>query len=114
MLAGKIDQAREAADEAGHLAERLHYPVGHAAATEALGATATDPAEGARMLDEAKEAWGRLGRPAEQARCDLLKGHLLRTSNPDGARVALDAAAAAFEELQVPHLVHQARELTPA
>jgi hypothetical protein len=114
MLAGKMEQAREAADEAGHLAERLHYPVGHAAATEALGATATEPAEGARMLDEAKEAWGRLGRPAEQARCDLLKGQVLRSSDPDGARAALDEAAAAFEQLGVPHLAGQARELIPA
>ena len=31
-IAGKDEQGREAAEEAGHLAERLHYPVGQAAA----------------------------------------------------------------------------------
>ena len=34
-LAGRDAQAREAAEEAVRLAERLHYPIGRAAALEA-------------------------------------------------------------------------------
>jgi tetratricopeptide (TPR) repeat protein len=114
ILAGKVDQAREAAEEAGHLAERLHYPVGHAAATEARGAAAEESDDGAQLLVEAEEAWTRLGRPLEAARCDLLRGHVLRTDSPDESRRALEQAAEEFTELGVPHLADQARELTPA
>ena len=45
-IAGKVEQGRETAEEAGHLAERLHYPVGDAAALEARAATAERPAAG--------------------------------------------------------------------
>ena len=38
-LGGRVEQAREAAEGAGHLAERLHYPVGTAAAGGGGGAT---------------------------------------------------------------------------
>ena len=51
----------------GDLAERLHYPVGQAAALKARGTTAEDPDEGLRMLREARELWEGLGRPLDAA-----------------------------------------------
>ena len=36
VIAGKREQGRETAEEAGHLADRLHYPVGSAAALMAM------------------------------------------------------------------------------
>ena len=45
-MAGKGEQGRETAEEAGHLAERLHYPVGQAAALMAMGTTAERPGRG--------------------------------------------------------------------
>jgi class 3 adenylate cyclase len=110
----RTDAAREAAAEASELAERLHYPIGRAAALEAQGATATDPAEGARLLAEARSAWSALERPLEAARCDLLAGQLLLEAEPDRGRDLLDAAASEIEQLGVPHLASQARELATA
>jgi len=103
-LAGKTDAAREAAQEAWNLAERLRYPAGQAAALEAKGLTSEDAEEGVRMLDEAAALWEGYGRPLEQARCTLLKAHLLATADADGARRALDAARADFAALDIPHL----------
>ena len=76
-LAGKLDQGRETAEEAGYLAERLHYPVGQAAALQARGTTSADPQEGASMLREAREMWHGLDRPLDAAACDLLIGTVL-------------------------------------
>src|SRR5204863_2148888 len=71
-LAGRTEDAAQAAAEAAALAERLHYPVGEAAALEARGATADDPAEAAALLASARARWLEIGRPLEAARCDLL------------------------------------------
>ena len=113
-LAGKREQGGETAEEAGYLAERLHYPVGHAAALEARGATSADPQDGARMLGEAREAWLQLSRPLDAAGCDLLKGLLLRDTDPTGAAEALEAAVEASEQLGVPHMSERARALDRA
>ncbi len=110
-LGGRLDQARDAAEEAQHLAERLHYPVGDASTAEARGATEGDPVAGAAALAEAGETWRGLGRPLDAARCDLLRGTRLREADDPGADEALDAAASAFRELGVPHLAERAREL---
>ena len=110
-LGGRGDAAREAAEEAGRLAERLHYPVGQAFTTEARGATDPDAAAGADALAEAREAWSELGRPLDAARCELLRGGRLRDSDGDAASEALDSAAASFEDLGVAHLAERAREL---
>jgi adenylate cyclase len=107
----RLDAAREAAEEANRLAERLHYPVGQAFTTEARGATHPDPAAGAAALAEARDAWSELGRPLDAARCELLRGDRLRESDEEAARESLDAAAAAFGELGVTHLAERAREL---
>ena len=88
-LAGRPDAAREAADEAERLADRLRYPVGKAASLEARGAVAADPDESSAALAEAREAWQALGRPLDAARCEYLRGRLLRDSAPEEAREAL-------------------------
>jgi len=111
-LAGRAEQARESASEASELAERLHYPIGRAAALEAQGATAEDPDEAARLLEEAETAWEDLDRPLEAARCRLLAGQILVRKDPDRSRVLLESAARASERLGVPHLSERARALT--
>ena len=109
--AGRHDAARQHAEEASELAERLPYPIGHAAAREALGATASDPPEGARLLGEAERAWAKLDRPLEAARCRLLAGQVLADVDPAGSRELLTTAADATERLGVPHLTDRARAL---
>jgi class 3 adenylate cyclase/tetratricopeptide (TPR) repeat protein len=114
VLAGRFDAAREAADEAGRLADRLRYPVGKAASLEAQGAVAGDPAESSSALTEAREAWLSLGRPLDGARCAYLRGRLLRESDPAQSREALETAATEAERYGVNHLAELARELMPA
>jgi hypothetical protein len=110
-LAGRTTQARESASEATELAGRLPYPIGRAAALEAQGATAADPEEGARLLEEAETAWEGLDRPLEAARCRLLAGRILSDSDPEHSRQLLESAAEASERLGVRHLSEQARAL---
>jgi class 3 adenylate cyclase/tetratricopeptide (TPR) repeat protein len=110
-LAGRSEQAGESASEAAELADRLHYPIGRAAALEAQGATAEEPNEAGRLLEEAETAWEDLDRPLEAARCRLLAGQMLVGSDPDRSRVLLESAAQASERLGVPHLSARAREL---
>ena len=113
-VAGRLDAAREAADEAERLADRLRYPVGKAASLEARGAVAEDAAAASAALLEAEAAWQELGRPLDAARCEYLRGRLLRDADPEEARRALEAAAAAAEEYGVGHLASLARDLIPA
>jgi class 3 adenylate cyclase/tetratricopeptide (TPR) repeat protein len=113
-LAGRIDAAREAADEAGRLADRLRYPVGKAASLEAHGAVTDDPAEASAALGEARAAWEALGRPLDAARCDYLRGRILRDSDPAVAREALESAAEGAERHGVHHLAELARGYMPA
>jgi adenylate cyclase len=113
-LAGRGDAAREAADEAERLADRLRYPVGKAASLEARGAVAEDPSASSAALGEARAAWQELGRPLDAARCEYLRGRLLRESNPDEARQALERAAQEADHYGVHHLAELARDLMPA
>ena len=110
-IGGKATAAREAAEEAGHLAERLHYPVGQAAALEALASSDEDVEECRRQMQEARELWEGLGRPLDAAICDLLLGHLLAHADEPDANDLLDQAAAEFERLGVDHLARWARAL---
>jgi tetratricopeptide (TPR) repeat protein len=110
-LAGRAEQAREAAEEATELADRLHYPVGHAASLEARGATTEDAGEALRLLTEAQRAWTDLRRPLEAARCDLVAAHVLRDRDPEAAEQARRRAAADYDALGVVHLAKMAREL---
>jgi predicted ATPase/class 3 adenylate cyclase len=109
-LAGRDAPAREAADEAVTLSERLHYPTGRASALEADGATAPG-GEGAERLREARETWTVLGRPLDAARCSMLLGRALRASEPAAAEAALDAARDEWEHLGVHHQAQRVREL---
>src|SRR3954452_24286704 len=111
---GRTAQARESADEAGRLAERLSYPVGEATALDALGATAIDPVEGSELLAKAKDIWLELGRPLDAARCDLLAGVRLTETDPDGSRRLLEESASVFERLGVPHMAERARAVRVA
>ena len=109
--AEKMEAAVEAAKEATDLADRLHYPLGSAAALEAKGATTADPEEGARALVEARDAWRELGRPLDAARTELIRGQVLQDTDSDAAAEALDAAASEFERLGVAHLSERAKSL---
>jgi hypothetical protein len=88
--------------------------VGKAASREAHGAAAADPSESSAALAEAREAWRALGRPLDAARCEYLRGRLLRDADPSEAREALETAAAEAERYGVRHLAELARELMPA
>lgn len=110
-LAGRDENAREAASEAMELAARLHYPVGKAAACEAAGFTAGSAQDGAKLLREARAIWGELGRPLEAARCDLLSGRVLLRYDREAALVALEASARTYEDSGVPRLATLARSL---
>ncbi len=110
-ISGKGEQAREAAEEAGHLAERLHYPVGAAASLEALATTISDTEVCRAKMQEARDLWQGLGRPLDVAICDLLLGHLLAHAEAPDANELLDKAAAEFERLGVDHLARWARAL---
>ncbi|MEX0993348.1 MAG: adenylate/guanylate cyclase domain-containing protein [Solirubrobacterales bacterium] len=109
-LGDKLEQGREAADEASRLSGRLHYPVGHAAALEALAATAADPEEGRQRMGEARALWEKLGRPLDVAICDLLLAHVLKDSDGQAAHEALALAGTEFEALGVAHLAQIAQQ----
>ncbi len=110
VIAGKQEQGRETAEEAGHLADRLHYPVGSAAALMAMGTTECDPVEATRMMAEARELWEGIGRPLDAAIADLLLGHVLHEAGrQEEGRAVLDRAVADFERLGVAHLAEYAR-----
>ncbi len=113
-LGERWDAAQESAAEAEGLAERLHYPIGKAAALEARGASDADPTTGARLLVEAEDAWTLLERPLEAARCRLLAGFRLRDSDPERAAELLASSAEECERLGVEHLAERARALVPA
>jgi hypothetical protein len=109
-LAGRTEAAAEAAERATSLAERVHEPVGQACALEAQGIVA-EPAEAVQALGQAREAWERLGRRLDVARCDMLLGRRLLEQDPDAAAEVLARAAAAYDELGVSHLAERSREL---
>jgi hypothetical protein len=113
-LSHRPDAAREAAREAAELAERLHYPIGRAAALEARGLSTEDPVEGVSLLEEGEATWRELGRPLEAARCRLMAGQRLVSADPARARELLEEAALESERLGVPHLAARARALVPA
>jgi class 3 adenylate cyclase/tetratricopeptide (TPR) repeat protein len=110
-LAHRSEAAKEAAAMASQMAERLHYPVGRAAALEARGVAEDDPVAGAGLLAEAEEAWRALDRPLEATRAHLLAGQLLLGHEDERARELLEEAAAQSEELGVPHLAEKARTI---
>jgi class 3 adenylate cyclase/tetratricopeptide (TPR) repeat protein len=109
-LAERNEAASEAAREASELAERLHYPIGRAAALEAEGVCAED----ADMLLEAAGEWTELERPLEAARARLMAGQVRSAADPERGRELLVSAADEIERLGVMHLSQRARELAGA
>ncbi len=109
-IAGTPEQASEAAKQAAEIAERVHYPVGQAAALEATGVVGALP-RALEDLREARAAWQRLQRPLEAARCELLLGQRLLEYDRAGGAASLEQAAGEYEELGVAHLAARAREL---
>ena len=110
-LAQRREAAAEAAQEAAELADRLHYPIGRAAALEARGVCALDPSEGVELLHEAGRAWAELDRPLEAARSQLLAGQTMVRVDPTEGRRLLGEAADEIERLGVRHLSERARAL---
>ncbi|MGI8460254.1 MAG: ATP-binding protein [Solirubrobacterales bacterium] len=110
-LAGRVDAAREAAEETRRLSERLQYPAGNAAALEAGGATAERADEGAALLGEASKAWAELGRPVDATRCDIQRGRKLLDVDPAEASRTLESAAESAERLGINHFAERARAL---
>ena len=110
-LAHRPQAAREAAAMASQMAERLHYPVGRAAALEARGVSDEDPAAGAGLLAEAEEAWRALDRPMEATRARLLAGQVLLGHDDERARELLEQAAEQSDALGVAHLAERARAM---
>ena len=92
-LAHRRQAAAEAAAMASQMAERLHYPIGRAAALEARGVSDEDPTAGAALLAEAEQAWRELDRPLEATRARLLAGQVLLGHDDERARELLDEAA---------------------
>jgi hypothetical protein len=88
----------------------VHYPVGEAAALEASGAVGELPAA-LDDLQRARQAWQRLERPLEAARCELLLGQRGLEHDRSAALAALDRSALEYDELGVAHLAARAREL---
>ena len=113
-LAHRPQAAREAAALTAQLSERLHYPVGQAAALEARGVASEDRTEGARLLAEAEEAWRALDRPLEATRARLLAGQLLLGEDDERAQELLESAAERSDALGVPHLAEKARSVASA
>ena len=109
-LAGRPEEAEKAAREAVALSERARYPVGEAAAIEAIGIVGPLPGAPAE-LKRAREAWQGLRRPLEAARCELLLGQRLLEDDREGAVAALERAAEEYDQLGVAHLAARARTL---
>jgi hypothetical protein len=109
-LAGRHEQANEAAQQAIELSERVRYPVCEAAAIEAAGVVGALP--GALTdLKRAREAWQDLKRPLEATRCELLLGQRQLEEDREAAILSLERAASEYDELGVIHLATRAREL---
>ncbi|MGI9557411.1 MAG: hypothetical protein ACR2N5_05670, partial [Solirubrobacterales bacterium] len=110
-LADRASDARDAADEAEHLADRLAGSVGQAAILDARGASSESPAAGAVTFAEARDRWQETGRPVEAARSELLRAWQLARAGDEAATESSAAAIAAFEEHGFSHMAERAHEL---
>jgi class 3 adenylate cyclase/tetratricopeptide (TPR) repeat protein len=111
--AGDLARAREAAQRAAALAERIHDPVGGAAVLQARGMTSELP-EAIELLGRGRTAWQQLGRPLEAARCEALLGERLLEQDRAAAEAALSGAASAYDRYGVEHLADRARQMFSA
>ncbi|HEY5198665.1 MAG TPA: adenylate/guanylate cyclase domain-containing protein [Solirubrobacteraceae bacterium] len=106
--AGSDAEASALAHEAWERAGRMEYPVGRAAALEAIGVVGDLP-DGLDQLAAASEAWAAVGRPLEQSRCQLELGRRLCQSDLGRGTAVLLAAADSFERLGVVHVAARTR-----
>jgi adenylate cyclase len=112
-LSGRDEEAGERAAAAVELAERVHYPVGEAAALEATGVVGALP-DALKDLCAARAAWQGLHRPLEAARCELMLGQRLLERDRAAGVASLERAASEYDSLGVTHLAARARELAQA
>jgi class 3 adenylate cyclase/tetratricopeptide (TPR) repeat protein len=102
------ERAVDLAGEALAQAERMTYPVGRAAALEAVG-VAGDLPGGLEQLEAASAAWAALGRPLEHARCQLELGRRIGEVDVGRGTAVLVAAADLYERLGVMHVASRTR-----
>ena len=113
MLAHRRDAALEAAREAAELAERLHYPIGRAAALEAAGRVRRGPGRGGRAARAGCRGLGGAG-PAARGRAVAAAGRSgVGAVDPERSRTILVEAAEEIEGLGVLHLAERARGRSP-
>jgi len=119
LAASEIDEARQAADELGTLADRFGMDVLVAMAQHAKGAVALaqGDARGAiGPLRRAQEVWERVGAPYLSARIRLLMARAFRAlGDEDGAALEIDAAKKVFVHLGAAPDVRTTQQMaTPA
>jgi ATP/maltotriose-dependent transcriptional regulator MalT len=103
IVAGALDEARDAARELVTIADGLTSAVVQATASMAQGAlhlAAGSPAAALEQLRGALTGWRELRLPYEQAQARLLIGTTLRMlGDEEGGRIEIDAARAGFDRL---------------
>ena len=101
--------------EAAELAERLHYPIGRAAALEAQGVCAEDPPEGAAPARGGAPAWADARPPARGgSRATCSPASCWSTADAERGRTVLGRAANEIEQLGVPPPVRAGAGRWPA
>jgi len=103
LAASETDEARQAADELGTLADRYGMDVLGAMAQHAKGAVALAEGDARRAIDalrRAQDVWERVGAPYLSARIRLLVARAFRAlGDEDGAALEIDAAKKVFVHL---------------
>jgi DNA-binding CsgD family transcriptional regulator/tetratricopeptide (TPR) repeat protein len=103
LAASEIDEARQAADELGALADRYGMDVLGAMAQHARGAVALADGDARGAIDALRRAqgvWERVGAPYLGARIRLLLARAFRAlGDEDGAALELDAAKRVFVQV---------------
>jgi DNA-binding CsgD family transcriptional regulator len=103
LAASEIDEARQAADELGALADRYGMDVLGAMAQHAKGAVALAEGDARGAIDalrRAQDVWERVGAPYLSARIRLLVARAFRAlGDEDGAALEIDAAKKVFVQL---------------
>ena len=103
LAASAIDEAREAADELGALADQYGMDVLCAMAQHAKGAVALARGDARGAIDalrRGQDVWARVGAPYLSARIRLLVARAFRAlGDEDGAVLELDAAKKVFLQL---------------
>jgi adenylate cyclase len=112
-LAADSDGARGAAKQAAALSLRARSLVGEAAALEARGLVEVPPTA-FESLSQARDAWERMGRHLDAARCELQLGRRLRAGQPDAAAEVLSQVADRYQRLGIQHLAEQTRAVVEA